>query len=104
MEYLAVNPITVYSDSLYSVASFISTFSAICLPGEQGKDLPEGEHRLSKRDCEVLLKWLNRDCGVIVTDGEVRFFLVDDEHSPTILGAWIVALKDESADNRWSRF
>ena len=26
---------------------------------------------MSKKDIEVLLKWLNRDCGALVTDGEV---------------------------------
>lgn len=27
---------------------------------------------MSKRDMEVLLRWLNRDCGVIATSGDVR--------------------------------
>jgi hypothetical protein len=31
-----------------------------------------GDEKLSKRDMEILLKWLIRDCGVVVTSGDVR--------------------------------
>lgn len=36
--------------------------------------MKEGKNggRLSKRDMEVLLRWLGRDCGVVVTSGDVR--------------------------------
>jgi charged multivesicular body protein 7 len=64
------NPATVYSDSLYSLSGFIDEFSTICFPLKDGKDQKTG--KLSKRDMEVLLRWLNRDCGVIITSGEVR--------------------------------
>lgn len=85
MEYISVNPVTTYSDSLYSVASFNNAFGTVCLPGDSS-ETSDGEQRLSKRDCEVLLKWLNRDCETVVTDGEVGLsgpnqdFLL--EHTP----------------------
>jgi len=62
------NPATVYSDSLYSLSGFIDGFSTICFPLRDGKD--KGG-KLSKKDMEVLSRWLNRDCGVIVTSGDV---------------------------------
>ena len=65
------NPATVYSDSLYSLNSFIDEFSTICFPLKDGNGKGK-EGKLSKRDMEVLLRWLNRDCGVIVTSGDVR--------------------------------
>jgi hypothetical protein len=64
------NPATVYSDSLYSLNGFIDEFSTICFPMKDGKDQKTG--KLSKRDMETLLKWLTRDCGVVVTSGDVR--------------------------------
>ena len=78
------NPATVYSDSLYSLNSFIEEFSTICFPL---KDNKAKEGKLSKRDMEVLLRWLNRDCGVIVTSGDVRhisIFISAHTHSGVI--------------------
>jgi charged multivesicular body protein 7 len=66
------NPATVYSDSLYSLSGFIDDFSSICFPLKDGKGK---EGKLSKKDMEVLLRWLNRDCGVVVTSGDVRTIL-----------------------------
>ena len=63
------NPATVYSDSLYSISSFAEEYATICFTVKDGKGK---EGRLSKRDMEILLKWLTRDCGVIVTSGDVR--------------------------------
>ncbi len=48
-----------YSDSLYSTSSFREAFTST----------PDFE--LSERDVEVLVKWLSRDQGVVVTNGEV---------------------------------
>jgi len=63
------NPATVYSDSLYSISSFAEEYATICFPVKDGKGK---EGKLSKKDMEILLKWLTRDCGVVVTSGEVR--------------------------------
>jgi hypothetical protein len=41
---------------------------------KDGKDQKTG--KLSKRDMETLLKWLTRDCGVVVTSREVRSIFI----------------------------
>lgn len=69
------NPLLSYTSTLFDLSSFVEEFGEVCLPGGT-KSLPEGKHRLSKRDCEVLLKWLNRDCGVVVWDGSVSLELL----------------------------
>jgi charged multivesicular body protein 7 len=69
------NPATVYSDSLYSLSGFIDEFSTICFPLKEGNRKGK-EGKLSKRDMEILLKWLTRDCGVVVTSREVRLYLI----------------------------
>jgi len=74
------NPATVYSDSLYSLSGFIDEFSTICFPLRDGKGKVE---KLSKKDMEVLLRWLNRDCGVVVTSGEVRSIFIFISTSPS---------------------
>jgi hypothetical protein len=71
--YMRENPATVYSDSLYSLSGFIDEFSTVCFPLKDGKGK---EGKLSKKDMGVLLRWLNRDCGVVVTSGDVRPFLI----------------------------
>jgi len=62
---------------LFSLTSFVEEYATICFPRRQdGKDEDkeiDGEgRRLSKRDMDVLLKWLMRDCGVVVMSGDVR--------------------------------
>jgi charged multivesicular body protein 7 len=37
------------------------------------------EEKLSKRDMEVLIKWLTRDCGVVVTSNDVSSYLPEIE-------------------------
>lgn len=83
------NPILHYTDSLYDIDTFRRTFGHVCIPDTSVKStsIPksktsqqskvkdsneEEEGRLSKRDVTVLLKWLMRDMGVVVTDGTVR--------------------------------
>jgi len=74
------NPATVYSDSLYSLSGFIDEFSTICFPQKDGKGKVG---KLSKKDMEVLLRWLNRDCGVVVTSGDVRSIFTFISTSPS---------------------
>lgn len=59
--HLAVNPPLSYSSSLHSSTSFQDEFGEVCFPGQ----------RLSKRDVEVLIRWLSRDIEALVSDGEV---------------------------------
>lgn len=51
-----------YTDSLYSRAGFAREFSKIAAPGEAA---------LSESDVDVLLRWLERDAGKIVVEGDV---------------------------------
>ena len=67
------NPAISYSESLYSLASFTETFNTVCFPRRKdGKKLPD--ESLSGRDMGLLIKWLDRDCGAIVTEGDVGRF------------------------------
>lgn len=78
------NPLLSYSTSLYDLASFVETFGEICLPGGTqctDKTAEGRRHRLSKRDCELLLRWLSRDCGVIVWDGAVSRLIANRKNS-----------------------
>ena len=61
-----------YTDSLYDIPSFASAFAAVAFPSSSKKlpHRPKG-HKLSKKDVDILLRWLSRDCGLVVTDGEV---------------------------------
>jgi charged multivesicular body protein 7 len=71
--YIRSNPPTVYSESLYSLATFTDDYASLCFPRRSdGKGKGE-EERLSRRDMEILLKWLMRDCGVVVVSGDVSF-------------------------------
>ncbi|WWD21781.1 hypothetical protein CI109_106268 [Kwoniella shandongensis] len=70
--YMSTNPILSYTTSLFDLESFREEFGEACFPSSpSAKKLPAGKHRLSKKDVEVLIKWLERDCGLVVTDGKV---------------------------------
>ncbi|WVR04870.1 hypothetical protein IAU60_001882 [Kwoniella sp. DSM 27419] len=74
------NPTLSYTDSIFSFESFKEAFAEACFPASSSsKKLPAGMHRLSARDIEVLVKWLHRDCGVVVTDGVVIKVLEADQ-------------------------
>jgi len=68
--YMSSHPLLTYTSSLYSPSQFHKTFGQICLPRkakvEQGS--------LGKKDCEVLLRWLQRDVGSIVQEGDVSHY------------------------------
>jgi charged multivesicular body protein 7 len=70
---MADNPPINYSDTLYSLATFRETFGSLAIPARTTGEmaLPPGEHKLSEKDVGVLVKWLQRDRGVICTDGAV---------------------------------
>lgn len=70
---MADNPAINYSDTLFSLATFRETFGSIAIPARTSGEmaLPPGEHKLSEKDVEVLIKWLHRDRGVICSDGAV---------------------------------
>jgi len=55
---------------LYSLAAFTEEYAQICFPSRKDVKGLE-EEKLSKRDMEVLIKWLTRDCGVVVTSNDV---------------------------------
>ncbi|KAK8847685.1 hypothetical protein IAR55_005544 [Kwoniella newhampshirensis] len=78
--YMIKNPMLSYTTSLFDIDSFRETFGAACFPlSASAKKLPDGKHRLSRRDVEVLIKWLSRDCGLIVTDGTIIKVLEADQ-------------------------
>ncbi|KAK6903398.1 hypothetical protein I203_106901 [Kwoniella mangroviensis CBS 8507] len=78
--HISKNPILSYTDALFDLDSFREEYGQICFPASpSSKKLPEGTHKLSIRDIEVLVKWLHRDCGVIVTDGSVIKVLEPDQ-------------------------
>jgi charged multivesicular body protein 7 len=79
IKHLESHPPLNYSDRLYSVSSFREKFGSLAVPTRSdGKTaLPQGDHRLSERDMQVLIKWLSRDAGVLAFDGEV-VKVVDD--------------------------
>ncbi|WWC59757.1 uncharacterized protein I303_102319 [Kwoniella dejecticola CBS 10117] len=78
--HLSKNPILSYTDALYDLEAFREQYSEVCFPSiSSSKKLPAGTHKLSVRDIEVLVKWLHRDCGVIVTDGLVVKVLDADQ-------------------------
>ncbi|KAE8539391.1 hypothetical protein D1P53_004491 [Cryptococcus gattii VGV] len=71
-DHILKNPILSYTSSLYDLDSFLAEYGEACFPiGPTAKTLPKGRHELSKRDAEVLIKWLSRDCQLVVTDGLV---------------------------------
>lgn len=71
-DHILKNPILSYTSSLYDLDSFLAEYGEACFPmGPTTKRLPKGRHELSKRDAEVLIKWLSRDCQLVVTDGSV---------------------------------
>lgn len=61
-ERLDVNPIVTYTDALFSRATFLGEFGDI-----MGKEAAG----LSKRDVDVLVRWLARDVGTVVVEGDV---------------------------------
>lgn len=61
VERLDNNPLVNYTDSLFSRASFLKEFGDITSP----------QANLSKRDTDVLLRWLARDVGSVVVEGDV---------------------------------
>ncbi|TYJ53251.1 hypothetical protein B9479_006118 [Cryptococcus floricola] len=74
------NPILSYTSSLFDADSFLEEYGRACFPmGPTAKKLPKGDHRLSRRDVEVLVKWLSRDCLLTVTDGSVIKVLDSDQ-------------------------
>lgn len=90
------NPPIEYSDSLYSLATFRDVFGTLAIPsrtsGERALPKGETEHKLSERDIEVLVRWLSRDAGVVVTDGKVspspsNFFHIAKSSSRPARGA-----------------
>jgi charged multivesicular body protein 7 len=60
--YITDNPPIDYTDSLYSRASFLRAF----------KDI--GDAPLTAADVDVLLRWLERDAGRVVVDGDVSSY------------------------------
>ncbi|EIW70984.1 hypothetical protein TREMEDRAFT_67523 [Tremella mesenterica DSM 1558] len=88
ISYIRSHPPTTYTESLHSTKSFIVTFSVICIP-KTWKKIPDGEaeDKLSDQDMKVLLKWLERDCGVLVTDGEVIKILSESQTGESITEA-----------------
>jgi len=60
--YLLSHPVITYSSSLYDPSTFREQYGTVLFLGQ----------KLSKRDTEVLLKWLSRDCGVVASSGDVR--------------------------------
>ncbi|ORX35871.1 Snf7-domain-containing protein [Kockovaella imperatae] len=66
--YIEDNPPISYSASLFTPSSFRDEFGEIIFPDSD--TLPAGRHTLSIRDTQVLLRWLSRDCGVVVMEGE----------------------------------
>ncbi|WVQ74242.1 hypothetical protein IAR50_003839 [Cryptococcus sp. DSM 104548] len=74
------NPILSYTSSLFDVDSFMEEYGRACFPmSPTAKKLPKGDHRLSRRDVELLVKWLSRDCLLTVTDGWVIKVLGGDQ-------------------------
>lgn len=78
IKHITDNPPLDYSDSLYTPTSFRETFGALAIPSKTSKasstSLNEkngSTEKLSERDVEVLVKWLSRDTGLIVSDGSV---------------------------------
>lgn len=64
-----------YSDSLFTFSSFRDKYGSIAIPSraDAGRVKKEETGRLSEKDVEVLVKWLSRDAGVLITDGIVRY-------------------------------
>ncbi|ORY30213.1 Snf7-domain-containing protein [Naematelia encephala] len=62
------HPLLSYSSSLFSPSTFYDEFSAVCFPSKKGLG---SNHRLSRADCQVLVRWLGRDCGLLVSDDSV---------------------------------
>lgn len=60
--YMADHPPIDYTDRMYSRAGFARAFSKVAAPGEAA---------LSAKDVDVLLRWLERDAGKVVVDGDV---------------------------------
>ncbi|KAL1407281.1 hypothetical protein Q8F55_006702 [Vanrija albida] len=60
-KHVDANPPVLYSESLYTRASFLKEFAE-----QVGSPAP-----LSSRDIDVLLVWLSRDVGSVVVDGDV---------------------------------
>ncbi|KAL7419050.1 hypothetical protein Q5752_005886 [Cryptotrichosporon argae] len=85
--HLAANPPLDYTSSLFSPTSFQTLVGALDLLSpvrEAGRkpDVPAtASPVLSSRDVEVLLRWLARDAGVIVYDGEVVKLLQPDQRA-----------------------
>ncbi|WWD08285.1 hypothetical protein V865_006396 [Kwoniella europaea PYCC6329] len=78
--HLSKNPIQSYTDALFVLESFREEYGEVCFPASpSSKKLPEGTHKLSVKDIEVLVKWLHRDCGVVVTDGSIIKVLEPDQ-------------------------
>ncbi|WWC68242.1 uncharacterized protein I206_102165 [Kwoniella pini CBS 10737] len=78
--HLSKNPILSYTDALFDMDTFSEGYGEICLPSSSSsKKLPAGIHKLSNKDIEVLIKWLNRDCGLIVSDGKIIKILEADQ-------------------------
>jgi hypothetical protein len=54
------------------LAAFTEEYAEICFPRRKHGEKIEDEI-LSKRDMEVLIKWLTRDCGAVVASDGVSF-------------------------------
>ncbi|GFZ51657.1 hypothetical protein JCM24511_09425 [Saitozyma sp. JCM 24511] len=80
LSHLTSNPLLSYSSSLFSPTTFRETFGEAAFPGGT-KGLPSGKHRLGEKDCEVLMKWLGRDVGVLVRDAHVIKLLEPGENA-----------------------
>ncbi|WVF69478.1 hypothetical protein IAT40_004255 [Kwoniella sp. CBS 6097] len=77
--HISKNPILSYTASIFDLESFRDEYSQACFPTSTSKKLPSGRHKLSSRDIEVLIKWLTRDCGVVVSDGTIIKVLEADQ-------------------------
>lgn len=93
--YTRSNPPTSYSETLYSLVSFSERFATAAFPRRKdGRRLQE--EKLSKKDMELLIRWLSRDCGVIVAEGDVSVVVL-------CLHCFLLALPRETLTTRWSR-
>ncbi|OCF40884.1 charged multivesicular body protein 7 [Kwoniella heveanensis CBS 569] len=77
--HIAKNPILSYTASIFDLESFRKEYGQACFPISTSKKLPAGRHELSSRDIEILIKWLTRDCGELVSDGTIIKVLKADQ-------------------------
>ncbi|WWC86589.1 uncharacterized protein L201_001466 [Kwoniella dendrophila CBS 6074] len=78
--HISNNPVLSYTNALYDLESFKEEYAEACFPASSSsKKLSSGVHKLSIKDIEILVKWLYRDCGVVVSDGSIIKVLEADQ-------------------------